>query len=109
MSFVAIATCRNIPEPDVDEPLLLVALARAGVPARMLAWDDDGADWDGAALTVIRSTWNYHLRPGPFLAWALRRGDRLVNAASIVRWNHHKRYLRDLESSGVPVVPTLWL
>ena len=109
MSFVAIATCRNIPEPDVDEPLLLAALARAGVPARMLAWDDDGADWDTAALTVIRSTWNYYERPGPFLAWALRRGERLVNAASIVRWNHHKRYLRDLESSGVPVVPTLWL
>jgi hypothetical protein len=109
MSFVAIATCQKIPEPDVDEPLLLAALATAGVPTRVLAWDDDAADWDGAALTVIRSTWNYYERPGPFLAWALRRGDRLVNAPSIVRWNHHKRYLRDLESSGVPVVPTLWI
>jgi glutathione synthase/RimK-type ligase-like ATP-grasp enzyme len=109
MSFVALATCRNIPEVDVDEPLLLAALAKAGVPARMLAWDDDGVDWEGAALTVIRSTWNYHRRPGPFLAWALRRGDRLLNAPSVVRWNHHKRYLRDLEASGVPVVPTLWI
>jgi hypothetical protein len=107
MSFVAIATCRDLPEPDDDEVLLLEALAAAGVAAKMLAWDDEGADWDGAALTVIRSTWNYYLRPGPFLVWALRRGDRLVNSPDVVRWNHHKRYLGDLEASGVPVVPTI--
>ncbi len=109
MSFVALATCRDIPEPDIDEPLLLGALAQADVPARMLAWDDDEASWDDAAVTVIRSTWNYHRRPGPFLAWALRRGERLVNPSRIVRWNHHKRYLRDLEAGGLPIVPTLWL
>jgi hypothetical protein len=107
MTSVAIATCKNLPEPDIDEPLLLEALAAEGVTAKMLAWDDEEADWDGAALTVIRSTWNYYLRPGPFLVWALRRGDRLVNPPDVVRWNHHKRYLGDLEASGVPVVPTL--
>jgi len=109
MSFVALATCRNIPEPDVDEPVLLAALSAAGVPARVLAWDDDAVDWGAPKLTVIRSTWNYYLRPGPFLAWALRRGARLVNSPETVRWNHHKRYLKDLEASGIPVVPTLWI
>jgi glutathione synthase/RimK-type ligase-like ATP-grasp enzyme len=109
MSFVALATCRNIPEPDTDEPVLLDALAAAGIPARLLAWDDDAVDWDAPGLTVIRSTWNYYLRPGAFLAWALQRGDKLVNAPAIVRWNHHKRYLADLEAWGIPVVPTLWV
>jgi glutathione synthase/RimK-type ligase-like ATP-grasp enzyme len=109
MSFVALATCRNIPEPDTDEPILLGALADAGIPARVLAWDDDAVDWDAPRLTVIRSTWNYYLRPGAFLAWALRRGERLVNSPDIVRWNHHKRYLADLEAGGIPVVPTLWV
>jgi glutathione synthase/RimK-type ligase-like ATP-grasp enzyme len=109
MTFLALATCRSIPEPDDDEALLMTALTDAHVPARVLAWDDDAVDWDEPRLTVIRSTWNYYLRPEPFLAWAWRRGTRLVNAPDVVQRNHHKGYLRDLEATGVPVVPTLWL
>ena len=109
MSFVALATCRNIPEPDLDEPLLLAALERARVPAKVLAWDDEAVDWNEPRLTVIRSTWNYYLRPDAFRAWVTERGARLVNAPEIIHWNHHKRYLADLAARGVPVVPTLWI
>jgi glutathione synthase/RimK-type ligase-like ATP-grasp enzyme len=109
MSFVALATCRKLPEPDVDEPYLLAALSAAKIPARMLAWDDPLVDWDAPRLVVIRSTWNYYLHLDAFLAWVLARGDRLVNAAGLIVWNHHKRYLRDLEAAGIPVVPTLWV
>src|ERR1700733_1208616 len=108
MSFVALATCRNIPEPDVDEPLLVAALAAANIPARVLAWDDESVDWDAPRMTVVRSTWNYYLRPERFLAWTEKRGTRLVNSPDVIRWNHHKRYLKDLAASGLPVVPTLW-
>jgi len=123
MSFVALATCKNIPEPDLDEPLLVGALERAGVPTRVLAWDDEAVDWTAPRLVVIRSTWNYYLHPHTFLTWANRQDDRLTNASdradwpderllnpsNVVEWNHHKRYLRELAASGLPVVPTLWL
>jgi glutathione synthase/RimK-type ligase-like ATP-grasp enzyme len=109
MSFVALATCRNIPEPDVDEPLLVAALAEAQVPTRVLAWDDGNVDWDAPRVTVVRSTWNYYFRPDRFLAWSENRGTRLVNSPDVIRWNHHKRYLKDLAASGLPVVPTLWV
>ncbi len=115
MTFVALATCSNIPEPDADEPLLVAALERAGVAARVLAWDDASVDWSAPAEVVIRSTWNYHLHADAFLAWAReqerapRGAGRLQNPASIVAWNLHKRYLRALEAEGFPVVPTLWL
>ena len=36
-------------------------------------------------------------------------GARLWNPPAILRWNMQKGYLRDLESAGVPVVPTEWL
>ena len=108
MSFVALATCKNIPEPDLDEPVLVAALERAAVSARVLAWDDDAVDWDAPSLTVIRSTWNYYLRPDAFLDWARQRGDRLLNPAPLVAWNHHKHYLRDLDAAGLPIVPGLW-
>jgi glutathione synthase/RimK-type ligase-like ATP-grasp enzyme len=109
MTFVALATCRNLPEPDDDEALLVSALSSEGVPGRVLAWDDDTVDWSEPRLTVIRSTWNYYLHPGPFLEWARRQGGRLVNSPDVVERNHHKGYLRELGASGVPVVPTLWV
>ena len=33
----------------------------------------------------------------------------VVNPPAVLRWNIDKRYLRDLEEAGVPVVPTLWV
>jgi hypothetical protein len=108
MSFVALATCKNIPEPDVDEPLLVAALERAGVAVRVLAWDDESVDWTAPTLTVIRSTWNYYLRPSAFLAWAREQGARLLNSPDIVVWNHHKEYLRALEKAGLRIIPGLW-
>jgi glutathione synthase/RimK-type ligase-like ATP-grasp enzyme len=58
---------------------------------------------------VLRSTLDYHRRPAEFLAWlagCTARGVRLFNPAPLVRWNHHKAYLLDLERAGVPIVPT---
>ena len=34
---------------------------------------------------------------------------RLANSAATVRWNLHKRYLRDLEAAGIPIIPTVWI
>ena len=103
-----IATCRPLPEPDPDEPLLLAALAARGVRARMVAWDDSREDWDVPVPTVIRSTWDYLHRPQAFLAWVERaaRAAPLWNPPASVRWNLHKGYLDELAAGGIPVVPT---
>jgi hypothetical protein len=99
-----------MPEPDVDEALLLAAVRDAGCDAEVVAWDDPHADWHDYDVVVLRSTWNY-AEPGQterFLAWALAQGERgaLRNCASIVRWNAHKSYLHELAAAGVAVVPT---
>lgn len=111
MMKLAIATCRVLPEPDHDQSLLLAALTRAGIKAKMLAWDDPSATLDGADMCVIRSTWNYHLdRPG-FLAWAKRidAQTRLYNPLPVLTANSHKTYLRTLVQRGIPIVPTHFL
>jgi glutathione synthase/RimK-type ligase-like ATP-grasp enzyme len=104
---VAVATCVTLPEPDPDEPLLLDALSRAGLAARMLAWDDPEARFSDARMVLLRSTWNYPWQAEAFLSWAERQGARLVNAVSIVRYNIHKSYLADLQRAGIPAVPTV--
>jgi hypothetical protein len=106
----ALATCRDLAEPDDDEAPLLDALRARGHDAQPLAWDDSAAEPAEFDVVVLRATWNYHIHPEAFLAWAegVTRVARLVNPLSVVRWNLHKRYLAELAAAGVPVVPTLW-
>jgi glutathione synthase/RimK-type ligase-like ATP-grasp enzyme len=105
---IALATASNVVGLDEDEPALLEALAAHGVEAEVAAWDDPAVEWAGYDLVVVRSTWNYHLQRDAFLAW-VDRLPAVANPAEILRWNTDKRYLRDLEAAGVPVVPTAWL
>ncbi len=105
---VALASCVNLPEPDLDEAPLLAALDAAGLDARVLAWDDPAADWPAARMTVLRGTWNYPRRPRAFAEWveATARVTELWNPLPAVRWNLHKGYLLELASQGVAVTPT---
>jgi len=45
------------------------------------------------------------------MAWIDRVAGltRLYNPRSVLRWNGHKSYLREIEAAGVAIVPTLWL
>jgi hypothetical protein len=105
---VALATCRELPEPDPDEAPTLAALQAAGIDAGTIAWDDPEADFSVARVTVLRATWNYPEDPQGFLAWVERTAavTELWNPVAAVRWNLHKGYLLELERAGVPVVPT---
>lgn len=105
-----IATCRPLPEPDVDEELLLGALGAAGIDATTVAWHDSAA-WEQPAPTLIRSTWDYIHRPRSFAEWIVRVSAMapLWNPASIIFENLHKRYLLELAARGVPVTPTTLL
>ncbi|MEZ5184313.1 MAG: hypothetical protein R2720_01075 [Candidatus Nanopelagicales bacterium] len=108
---VAIVTCRELPEEDVDEDLLLGALLGAGLNPTLAAWDDPEIDWSQFRLAVLRSAWNYIDHLDEFLAWAVHAGTEttLLNPVEVVQWNTHKGYLRTLAKQGVPVVPTAWL
>jgi hypothetical protein len=109
MTPLRIATCRVLPEADVDQEVLASALLRGGFDARLVAWDDPASDWDAAIPTVIRSTWNYVHDVDAFVAWAERaaRAAPLLNPIEIIRGNVRKRYLLELAARGVAVVPTM--
>jgi len=104
---VALATCAATPSLDTDGPALLASLAAAGVDAVPAVWDAP-ADWAAYDLVVVRSTWDYTLRREEFLDWAASV-PRLANALPTLVWNTDKRYLAELASVGVPVVPTTFV
>lgn len=105
-----IATCRPLPEPDVDEDLLLEALRAAGIAAEMVAWQDPSA-WRAPVPTLVRSTWDYIHDLEGFDAWIDRAAASapLWNPPPVLRWSLRKRYLLELEARGVPVTPTVLL
>ena len=111
MPSVALATCREFPDLDHEDRLLIPALARLGIDAAPSVWTDEDVDWGSFAAVVIRETWDYSDDREAFLSWADRVAavTTLLNPADVVAWNTDKVYLRELEQAGVPVVPTLFL
>ncbi|MEU6749099.1 hypothetical protein ABZ914_23015 [Spirillospora sp. NPDC046719] len=103
----ALATCAHLPEGSDDARMLAAALTGLGVAADIAVWDDPAVDWSRYDLVVVRSTWDYTDRREEFLTWA-ESLPGVLNPADVLRWNTDKRYLRDLEAAGVPVVPTRW-
>lgn len=108
---IALATCRDLPDWEVDDRPLEDAFRDACVELDKPAWDDRTVDWSGFDACLIRTTWDYSQRREAFVAWAdhVATRTRLFNPADIVRWNTDKRYLHTLKLRGVPTIPTIWL
>ncbi|MEL0037222.1 MAG: hypothetical protein VW882_12585, partial [Gammaproteobacteria bacterium] len=73
-------------------------------------WNEP-TDWNNFDYVIIRSTWDYQDHADEFIK-VLQEIENscatLLNPLSIVEWNVNKHYLRDLESDGVAIVPTVW-
>ena len=108
---VLLATSAEWPQLRDEEKPLLDALTARGIRARPAVWTDPHVDWAAARLVVVRYVFDYVNDREGFCAWADRveAVTPLHNPARVLRWNSHKSYLRDLESDGVPIVPTVWV
>jgi hypothetical protein len=98
-------------EHDLMVDCLSPVFASHGATLTAHAWDDDGVDWSLFNAVLIGSTWDYQDNLDAFMAKleAIETQTALFNPSATVRWNSRKTYLRDLESKGVQIVPTLWL
>ena len=112
MPSIALATSPAFATLTTEDRLLCNRLSALGVAARPAIWDDPTEAWDTYDLVIIRSCWDYHLRPDAFRRWLAAREDqgvRLWNPPALVRWNMDKGYLRDLAERGVLTIPTAWV
>lgn len=107
---VLLVTFALAPDGEPGGDLLVSELARRGVGARWVVWDDPGVDWSGARLVVVRAAWDYHRRCPEFLDWARRAAGAapMLNGPDVFAWNADKSYLCAL-ADRVPVVPTALL
>lgn len=109
MTRIALVTYQGSPELTASDRLLIDPLAKRGIQAVGVPWNDPAVDWTEFEAAVLRSTWDYHHQIEVFRQWLDRveaAGLRLFNPYPLVRWNMDKIYLRDLQ--GVPHIPTIW-
>lgn len=96
-----------------DDQLLVDELRRHSHSVQPIVW---GQDITHLARTVdclvVRSPWDYmdsdDLRQR-FLSWIAgldQAGVRVENNPRVLNWLMDKRYLKDLEAAGVPIVPS---
>ena len=109
---MALAAPAAYPDLLEEGPLLIGALAEAGLEAETAVWNDPGVRWADYDLVVANGVWDNIRHVDDFVRWTEtleREGVALVNSPATLRWNLDKRYLRALQQAGVPVVPTSWV
>jgi hypothetical protein len=96
---------------SIDADLGIAPLEARGWQVDWVPWRSAGIDWNRFDAVYIGTPWDY---PEDFARFVgvLERIDEsraiLVNELALVRWNLRKTYLRDLESQGAAIVPSLW-
>jgi hypothetical protein len=107
---IALIANRETKDLGDDGPRLAASFDAIGVEIEVVPWGS-GTDWASFEGVVIRTPFDYVFDRPAFLRWAeeVSSRTRMANSLQVLRWNTDKRYLRDLESVGVPVVPTVWV
>ncbi len=98
-------------EHDAMMQCLRSAFEPKGAHVDDIAWDDPDTDWQAYDAAIIGTAWDYWDRHEDFLQTLqkIASATHLLNPITMVRWNSHKSYLRDLGAMGVSLIPTLWL
>ena len=93
-----------------DDDLAIAPLNDLGIAVETVSWRQTERAWSDFEMVVIRTPWDYQSSPDEFLAVleTIESHTRLENPLDIVRWNLDKRYLREMETRGTRIVPTIW-
>lgn len=111
MPKIAIATYEKLPDLTENDRLLIPILIEKGFEVNAEIWDNPEVDWSSYDIVLIRSTWDYYLKPDVFKNWVsqfINSKAKLINSAEIVLKNSHKFYLKELSDKGVSIIPTLF-
>ncbi|MEM8942906.1 MAG: hypothetical protein AAGC91_12190 [Pseudomonadota bacterium] len=105
---VTIVTHADAPEGVADDHVLAAVLNDHEVNHRFAVWSDRTIDWSATTVTIVRSSWDYHLDISRWSNWIdqVETKTQLINSAALLRWNGAKTYLLQLADTGIDVVST---
>ena len=107
----AFLTMSDLGDFVTDDELAVEPFARRGWRVEFVPWADPTVEWNQFDAVVVRSAWDYQSHAAEFertLVAIDRTAARLANELATMQWNLNKLYLRELETRGVLIPPTLW-
>jgi glutathione synthase/RimK-type ligase-like ATP-grasp enzyme len=108
IGFLTSGNHRNLTKDDL---ILAAALERRATCVRPVVWTEAAPDSLACDLLLVRSVWDYHLRPQDFMRWIDEVSSRMpvLNPPEMIRWNMDKRYLREIERESFRAPKTVFL
>lgn len=106
MKKIALLSCDSLEGYFHDDHLFVEELKKE-FDVSTVSWSSK-VQWKTYDAVVIRTTWDYVQRQEEFLQvlMEIQRETKLFNSSSVVNWNIHKYYLKELEHKRVTIVPT---
>lgn len=108
----------NPPDPDwyvknvlLEDNLVREALEKKGLKVFRTNWDNEFFNWSSTRYVLFRTTWDYFDRFPEFENWLsrVRHETDFINPLEILYWNLDKHYLKEIESIGIPIPPTIFI
>lgn len=109
---IALLTCQELPNLLESDRFLIPALAKHNIIASAQIWDDETINWNDFDYTIFRNTWDYFEKEIQFNNWLekiQKLGIKTLNPIAVINRNKHKFYLRELEKSGIKILPTVFI
>ncbi len=109
---LAIATCQKQPDLFETERPLIAFFQSHGISAEPVIWNNAAVQWQNYDGVLIRSVWDYHLHAAEFDNWLNTleaKNIHALNPVAVIRQNRNKFYLRQLQQSGIEIVPTVFI
>ena len=100
MKTIGFATYQTMPDGTADDRLAAEELRRLGFEVAPVVWDDPSVDARGLNAVVIRSCWDYHLKPAQFADW-MESLDQAVAGLSASAGFRDQRTPAMRDSAGV--------
>jgi glutathione synthase/RimK-type ligase-like ATP-grasp enzyme len=109
---LGILTCKKLPQLLESDQKLIPLFAAHHFNVEAVIWDDMAVDWSTFDYLIFRNTWDYYEKEVAFNKW-LEKIEQLgiptFNSIATIQKNKHKFYLKELQSKGVLVLPTIFL
>lgn len=103
MKKITLLSMQDLTGYPTDDHILQKALEKEGFQVSFKAWEnfeDNGED-----LFIIRTTWNYTEHLDEYLKRLSAIKERLWNPLKLIQWNCNKKYLLELQTKGVKIIP----
>jgi len=100
------------PTVESEDDKLLLFLKEKGLSIEMVIWNDEKVNWENYQLAILKSPWDYFDLYEDFKTWINlleEKNIRILNPIDVVKWNADKHYLKEIESAGLNITPSIFI